>query len=66
MQTNVLLSEYLKKWYYTYKPISYTFLQSYHYVAVKREKKTEAMNGGMVTGLECMNELILLFWNWMN
>lgn len=23
------------------------------------------MNGGMVTGLECMNELILLFWNWM-
>lgn len=39
MQTDVLLSEYLKKWYYTYTSVSYTFSQSYCYVAVKRGKR---------------------------
>lgn len=35
--SNVLLSEYLKKWY-IYKPVSYTFSQSYHNVAIKRKE----------------------------
>lgn len=34
MQANTLLSEYLKKWYYIYKPISSTFSQSCN-IAVK-------------------------------
>ena len=38
MQANILLSEYLKKWYYIYKPISYTFSQSYN-IAVKGKEK---------------------------
>lgn len=38
MQANILLSEYLKKWYYIYKPISYTFSQSCN-IAVKGKEK---------------------------
>lgn len=55
----MLLSEYLKKWYFTYKPMSHAFSQSYHNVAVQRER--QAVKGGEVTGLECTSELILLF-----
>lgn len=39
MQANVLLSEYLKKWCYTYESVSYIFSQSYHNVDIKRGKK---------------------------
>lgn len=49
MQANILLSEYLKKWYYICKPISYTFSQSCNIAA--KGKKTQAMSGGMATGL---------------
>lgn len=38
MQANILLSEYLKKWYYICKPISYTFSQSCN-IAVKGKEK---------------------------
>ena len=64
MQANTLLSEYLKKWYYIYKPISYTFSQSYN-IAVEGKEKHRQWVVGWQQDLECMTELILLFWNWM-
>lgn len=39
--------------------MSHAFSQSYHNVAVQRER--QAVKGGEVTGLECTSEFILLF-----
>lgn len=54
---SLLLSEYLK--WYLYTPVSYSFSQSYHNVAVQRGKKIRQWMVGQQS-IECMNELSLL------
>lgn len=50
MQTNVLRSDTWRNGI-MHRSLHYTFSQSYHNVAVKREKKTQAMSGGVVMGV---------------
>lgn len=58
---SILLSEYLK--WYLYKPVSYTFSQSFSMLPFKKEND-QAMNGGVVTEHRVYERVDITFGIW--